>query len=133
MTNTIEVPMEREQSLLSLVCLLVAAGFFALVIYNLFAAGSIISTDGLFYTVVPLVLALPFLAVVGQEFLARRHARKSPVSADEDGRPVTGRATASGTTPTRVIPALKDARGRAMPPDVNRMVAEMQRGEGSKQ
>jgi hypothetical protein len=133
MTNTIEVPMEREQSLLSLVCLLVAAGFFALVIYNLFAAGSIISTDGLFYTVVPLVLALPFLAVVGQEFLARRHARKSSVAADEDGRPVTGRAIASGTTPPRVIPALKDARGRAMPPDVNRMVAEMQRGEGSKQ
>jgi hypothetical protein len=125
--------MKREQSLLSLVCLLVAAGFFALVVYNLSAAGSIISTDGLFYTVVPLVLALPFLAVVGQEFLARRHARKSAVAADEDGRPVTGRGTASGTTPTRAIPALKDARGRAMPADVNRMVAEMQRGEGSKQ
>lgn len=126
MTNTIELPMRGEQSLLSSICLLVAAGFFALIIYNLFAAGSVISTDGLFYTVVPLVLALPLLAVPAQEFLARRHARKSGTIAEEHPT-IAGRAAVPGSIPPRAVPALKDARGRAMPPDVNRMVAEMNR------
>src|SRR2546426_7118383 len=130
MTNTIELPMRREQSLLNLICVAVAVGFFVLIAYNLFAAGSIISTDGLFYTVVPLVLALPFLAVPAQEFLARRHARKSGAAAEQQPKAV-GRATVPGSLPARTVPALKDARGRAMPPDVNRMVAEMRRTEGS--
>ena len=122
MTNTIELPMRREQSLLNLICLLVAAGFFALIIYNLFAAGSIISTDGLFYTVVPLVLALPFLAIPAQEFLARRRARKSGAITEKQPKAVS-RAAVPGSVSARTVPALKDARGRAMPPDVNRMVA----------
>ena len=131
MTNTIELPMRREQSLLNLICVAVAVGFFVLIAYNLFAAGSIISTDGLFYTVVPLVLALPFLAVPLQEFLARRHARKSMAA---EGEPkALGRTAAPGSISARTVPALKDARGRAMPPDVNRMVAEMRRTEGRKQ
>jgi hypothetical protein len=122
MTNTIELPMKREQSLLNLICLLGAAGFFVLIVYNLFAAGSIISTDGLFYTVVPLVLALSFLAMPAQEFLARRHERKSLAAAEGQQKAVGGQS----------VPALKDAKGRMMPPDVSRMVAEMNRAEGSR-
>ena len=132
MTNTIELPMRREQSLLTLICVVVAAGFFALIVYNLFAAGSVISTDGLFYTVVPLVLALPFLAVPVQEFLARRHAQKSTAT-DERASAVSGRTAVPGALPARSVPALKDAKGRSMPPDVNRMVAEMRRAESSEQ
>jgi len=131
MTNTIELPMRREQSLLNFICVMVAAGFFVLIIYNLFAAGSVISTDGLFYTVVPLVLALPFLAVPAQEFLARRHAQKS-LGAEAEPKAV-GRAAVPGSISARTVPALKDAKGRAMPPDVNRMVAEMRRAKGSEQ
>lgn len=120
--------MRREHSLLTLICLAVAAAFFALIIYNVLSAGSVISTDGLFYTVVPLVLALPFLAVPVQEFLARRHANKSE---DVEAAPqtVAARAAIPGVSTNRPVPSLKDARGRAMPPDVNRMVAEMRRGE----
>ena len=55
--------MKREETLLNLLCLATAGGFLALVLYNLFAAGSIITTDGLFMIVVPMVLALPFLLV----------------------------------------------------------------------
>lgn len=33
----------------------------------------------------------------------------------------------------RVIPALKDRKGRALPPDVNRMIAEMNRGGSTKE
>src|SRR5207253_4942869 len=123
MTTTIELPMKREQSLLNLICLVVAAGFFVLIVYNLFSSGSIISTDGLFFTVVPLVLALSFLAVPAQEFLSRRLEKRSLARA----------GVAPQISTSHGGPALKDARGRAMPPDVNRMVAELRKAEGSKQ
>jgi hypothetical protein len=50
--------MKREDSLLNLICFIAAAGFFALIAYDILAGGSIISTDGLFFIVVPLVFAL---------------------------------------------------------------------------
>ena len=45
-------------------------------------------------------------------------------------------STAAATPPAgaaRAVPALKDRKGRALPPDVNRMVAEMNRGGGAKE
>ena len=72
MTETTQPTEKREQSLLNLVCYIGAALFLALVAYNLFAAGSVISTDGLFFTVVPLFLALCFLVVPGMDMLAKR-------------------------------------------------------------
>src|SRR5438132_11901622 len=77
MTDTMELPEQREQSLLNLICLIGAGLFVALVAYNLFAAGSIISTDGLFFTVVPLVLGLSLLAVPAIDFLAKRKQAKT--------------------------------------------------------
>ncbi len=77
MTETTEPTEKREQSLLNLVCYLGAALFLALVVYNFFAAGSVISTDGLFFTVVPLFLALCFLVVPGMDMLAKRKAAKA--------------------------------------------------------
>ena len=76
MTDTSELPTEREQSLLNLICLIGAGLFLVLVAYNLFDAGSIISTDGLFFTVVPLVLGLSLLAVPAMDFLAKRKEAK---------------------------------------------------------
>src|SRR5262249_18757418 len=77
MTDTGEPSDEKQQSVLNLVCLIAAALFLALVVYNLFAAGAVISTDGLFFTVVPLVLALAFLTVPGMEMLAKRKQAKA--------------------------------------------------------
>ena len=77
MTETTQPTEKREQSLLNLVCYIGAALFLALVAYNLFAAGSVISTDGLFFTVVPLFLALCFLVVPGMDMLAKRKAAKA--------------------------------------------------------
>ena len=123
--------MKREESLLKLLCLLVAAGFFALIAYNLVAGGSIISTDGLFFTVVPLVLALSFLMVPAMGAVSRRLEKRAlsrsgsaPQLARAGDRKLAvadNRAVAAGHS----VPALKDAKGRALPPDVNRMVAEM--------
>src|SRR5262249_61066645 len=80
MTDTGEPSDEKQQSVLNLICYIAAALFLALVVYNLFAAGAIISTDGLFFTVVPLVLALAFLAVPGFEMWAKRKEAKSQVA-----------------------------------------------------
>jgi cytochrome c oxidase subunit 4 len=68
---------QREQSWLNWICLIAAALFLALVAYNLFAAGAIISTDGLFFTVVPLLLALLFLVVPGLDMWKKRKAAKA--------------------------------------------------------
>ena len=122
--------MKREESLLNLICVLGAAGFFALIAYDLIAGGTIISTDGLFFIVVPMVFALAFLAVPGMEFLERQIAKRksagggsTPQLAAAGGRASTARLAAQST------PALKDAKGRSMPPDVSRMVNQMNAGK----
>ncbi|HEX5702225.1 MAG TPA: hypothetical protein VFX97_03300 [Pyrinomonadaceae bacterium] len=125
--------MKNEQRLLTLICFIAALGLFAFVAYNFIAAGSVISTDGLFFTVVPIVIALGFLAVPAQEFLTRRLEQRR-IARGEEVKPSPAAAKqaarAAGTVPAalKLPPALKDVRGRAMPPDVNRMVAEMNRG-----
>lgn len=130
--------MKNEQRLLNLICVIAALALFAFVAYNFIAAGTVISTDGLFFTVVPVVIALSFLAVPAQEFLSRR-LEKRRIARGEDVKATVAvakqAARAAGTVPPalKLPPALKDVRGRAMPPDVNRMVAEMRRGEGSRQ
>ncbi len=82
MSQTSPQPETREQSRLNLICLIVAALFLALVAYNLYAAGTIISTDGLFFTVVPLVLALSFLAVPGMDMWKKRKEAKALAAAE---------------------------------------------------
>jgi len=72
MTDTSDSSEKRQQSVLSIICLVAAALFLALVAYNLFAAGAVISTDGLFFTVVPLLLALCFLVVPGFDMWQKR-------------------------------------------------------------
>jgi cytochrome c oxidase subunit IV len=74
---------KREQSLLNIVCFVAAALFLALVAYNLFAAGAVISTDGLFFTVVPLLLALCFLVMPAMDMLAKRKAAQAAEASGE--------------------------------------------------
>ena len=85
MTDTSDSTEKRQQSRLTMICLIAAALFLALVAYNLFAAGAIISTDGLFFTVVPLLLALVFLVVPALDMLAkRREAREAAATEGAD-------------------------------------------------
>ena len=122
--------MKREESLLKLICVIGAAGFFALIAYDLIAGGSIISTDGLFFIVVPLVFALAFLAVPGLEFFTRQlEKRKSAGGGAKPQLAAAGGAPAARLSGVQNAPALKDAKGRSMPPDVNRMVAQMKAGK----
>jgi len=72
MSENHEATETRQQSRLNLLCFIAAGVFLALVAYNLLSTGNIISTDGLFFTVVPLVLALSLLAVPGMDMWAKR-------------------------------------------------------------
>ena len=56
--------------------------------------------------------------------------RPSAVSTSSAGSAVA--APESGAA-ARVVPELKDRKGRALPPDVNRMMAEMSRDRGTKE
>jgi hypothetical protein len=130
--------MQKEQRLLNLICVIAAVGLFAFIAYNFIAAGAVISTDGLFFTVVPMVIALAFLAVPAQEILAgqlekRRIARGEVVKPTTAALKEAARAASTVPPALKLPPALKDVRGRALPPDVNRMVAEMNRTVSSEQ
>lgn len=114
--------MKREETLLNLICIIAAAGFLALVVYNFFAAGSVITIDGLFFTVVPLVLALFFISVPAKGFVSQKLEQRALKVGGEQKQ--IG-AVAGGPSATRTVPALKDVKGRPMPPDVNRIVAEL--------
>ena len=133
MTTTIEPSMKREESLLNLLCLIMAAGFFVLIAYDVIAGGSIISTDGLFFIVVPFVLALSFLSVPAKEFLSRRLEKRALAGGGSQPQLTAAGGTTVVASSRSTVPSLKDARGRSMPPDVSRIVAEMSKAEGSKQ
>ncbi len=83
MSQTSAPKEDREQSRLNLICLIVAGLFLALVAYNLYAAGTIISTDGLFFTVVPLLLALCFLVVPAMDMWKKRREAKALAASGE--------------------------------------------------
>ena len=130
--------MQKEQRLLTLICLIAALGLFAFVAYTVFAAGAVISTDGLFFIVVPTVIAICFLAVPLQPIVMRRVAKllgtgdETVVAAPAvvGSKTAFGGTVVSGGRPAAALksaPALRDRKGRALPPDVNRMVAEMSR------
>jgi hypothetical protein len=122
--------MKREESLLKLICVIGALGFFALIAYDLIAGGTIISTDGLFFIVVPMVFAMAFLAAPALQFLSGQLEKKR--SAGGGSAPqlaAAGGAPADRLSSAQTTPALKDAKGRSMPPDVNRMVAQMKAGK----
>ena len=132
MTTTIDSPMKREETLLNLLCLVTAGAFLALVLYNLFAAGSIITTDGLFMIVVPMVLALPFLLVPLGKVVSGRLEKRAIKSGKAPGQVGAGSSsTPTGAPALKSAPALTDTRGRAMPPDVNRLMAEMKAPRGT--
>jgi hypothetical protein len=121
--------MKREESLLNLVCIIAAAGFFALIAYDIVAGGSIISTDGLFFIVVPLVFALSFLAVPGFEILSRVVEKRKSRGGSSPQLAAAGGVPTARLGGVQNAPALKDARGRSMPPDVSRMVNQMKAGK----
>ena len=113
--------MKREATLLNLICIIAALGFVALAVANALLSRGFLTTDNLFVTMVCMLMALmfavnPLLYLKDEGKLPmpfqKRNALKA--SAVEQG--------ARGLPPSA---PLLDAKGRAVPPDVKSMMANM--------
>ena len=111
--------MNKELGLLNFLCLLVALGFLALVVVSVLASGDFFTTDNLFIIAVSLVMALLFAI---NPLLYLRSEGKLPVPFMK--KSVTGSSGEWGQVKSSTPPLL-DAKGRAMPPDVKAIVANL--------
>jgi hypothetical protein len=110
--------MKGEVRLLNLICIVAALVFLALAILNALFSGQFLTTDNLFITMVCLVMALMFAA---NPLLYLKSEGKLPMPFIKRPALTSGPAAKIGQS----TPPLLDARGRAVPPDVKSMVANM--------
>lgn len=112
--------MRKELGLLNIICILVALGFLVMAIVSVISSGDFLTIDNLFIITVSLVMALMFavnpLLYLKSEGRLPLPGLKKPIAAPAGGEWGQIRSQA---------PPLLDARGRAMPPDVKAMVAQM--------
>lgn len=108
--------MKRELGLLNGICILLGLLFVALAVWNALVSPQFFTTDNLFFITVCLVMALMFV-VNPLLYLQSEGRLPIPFSKRSPRREVPQLAGSS--------PPLLDAKGRAMPPDVKSMVANM--------
>lgn len=109
--------MKNEQRLLILLCFLAALAFLVLAVLNAVLAGQLITTDNLFITMVCLVMALVFGVIPILQWYSEG---KLPIPfQNRIAKTQTAQVGAASSAP------LLDAKGRAMPPDVKSMMANM--------
>ena len=121
--------MKRELGLLNLISILIALGFLALAVTSIFASGDFLTIDNLFIITVSLVMALlfglmPLLYLRTQGKLQLPFVKK-PAAAVAAGSSEWGQIR---STP----PPLLDAKGRAVPPDVQELVNRFGQSEPQK-
>jgi hypothetical protein len=109
--------MKSEAKLLNLLCILGALIFMALAILNALFSGQLLSTDNLFITMVCLLMALLFAV---NPLLYLKDEGKLPIPFQKR----MARRAAAASLP-QSAPPLLDAKGRAVPPDVRAMMANM--------
>jgi hypothetical protein len=117
MATTETRSMKSELKLLNLICVIIALGFIALAALNALFSPQLLTTDNLFVTMVCLVMAFLFAA---NPLLYLKSEGKLPVPFQKR---LSRRAAAQ--VPASTTPPLLDAKGRAVPPDVRSMVANM--------
>jgi hypothetical protein len=113
--------MKREATILNLLCIIVALAFIALAVLNALSSVSFLTTDNLFVTLVCLLMALMFAA---NPLLYLKDEGRLPIPFQKR-KALTAAATESGGRALPTSAPLLDARGRAVPPDVKSMVANM--------
>ena len=109
--------MKKELVLLNLLCILVAVGLLGFAVWNAIFSADFLSTDNLFITAVFLFLALMFAV---NPLLYLKSEGKLPIPFKRSANRQTPQLAAAGGAPSS--PALLDAKGRAVPPDVRSMV-----------
>ena len=110
--------MRSELKLLNLICILIALGFIALAVLNALMSPQLLTTDNLFVIMVCLVMALMF-GVIPLLQLHSEGRLPIPFQKRLANRAATAKIAAGAAPP------LLDAKGRAVPPDVRSMVANM--------
>jgi len=114
--------MRKELGLLNIVCLLVGLLFIGFAVMTALFYPPLLSTDNLFIISVSLVMALVFL--VNPLFYLHSEGRLPIPFAKRLGmQPRTPAMQLAGSP--KSTPPLLDARGRAVPPDVKSMMANM--------
>jgi len=115
--------MKGEVRFLNLVCIIAAIVFLVLAVLNALLSGEFLTTDNLFITMVCLVMALMFAA---NPLLYLKSEGKLPIPfMKRSAAPLPAGASAGYVASGPTAPPLLDARGRAVPPDVKSMVANM--------
>ena len=111
--------MKREATILNIVCIVAALAFVALAALNAWSSPSFFTTDNLFITMVCLLMALMFAA---NPLLYLKDEGRLPIPFQKR-RALQAQAAGGGTLPQSA--PLLDAKGRAVPPDVRSMIANM--------
>lgn len=113
--------MKREATLLNLVCIIAALGFVALAVLNALLSASFLTTDNLFVTMVCMLMALMFAV---NPLLYLKDEVRLPIPFQKRRALKAAAIDSSGRALPQSAPLL-DAKGRAVPPDVKSMVANM--------
>lgn len=113
--------MKREATLLNIVCIIAALVFVALAVINALSSPSFFTTDNLFVTMVCLLMALMFAV---NPLMYLRDEGKLPIPFQKR-KALKAQAAAAGEFALPKAAPLLDAKGRAVPPDVRSMVANM--------
>jgi len=112
--------MRKEIALLNVICVFAAIALLAFAVFSALSAGEFFTTDNLFLITVCLVLALMFAV---SPLLYLRSTGKLPlpfIKRNDDG--TAEPTSARGRTGLAAAPALLDAKGRPVPPDVRAIV-----------
>ena len=115
------VIMKREAAVLNLLCVVAAVVFLALALFNALFSPSFLTTDNLFVTVICLLMAVLFIA---NPLLYLKDEGRLPIPflKKKALSPAASEGVGRGLPPAA---PLLDAKGRAVPPDVRSMVANM--------
>lgn len=113
--------MKKEATLLNIICIIVALGFVALAFLNAFFSVSFVTTDNLFVTMVCMLMALMFAV---NPLLYLKDEGRLPIPFQKRRALKAGSPEAGARALPQSAPLL-DAKGRAVPPDVRSMVANM--------
>ncbi len=113
--------MKNEARLLNLACIIAALVFVALAVFNALTSVSFLTTDNLFVTMVCMLMALMFAV---NPLLYLKDEGRLPIPFQKRRALKAGGSEAGVRALPQPAPLL-DAKGRAVPPDVRSMVANM--------
>ena len=112
--------MRKELGLLNIICILVALGFVLMALVSVISSGDFLTIDNLFIITVSLMMALMFAV---NPLLYLKSEGRLPLPGMKKSIPAP--AGGEWSQIKSHTPPLLDAKGRAVPPDVRAIVAQM--------